>query len=77
MRVFICDPLFCRICLLLFANNGRQIIQGARLEVFEMLRLYLTKAKGADIRSKALQVIRYQFCRFLYRCCCGFLLRQG
>eukprot|EP00752_Nemacystus_decipiens_P012313 g10918.t1 len=29
--------------------------KGARLEVFEMLRLYLTRATGADVRSKALQ----------------------
>ena len=29
--------------------------QGARLEVFEMLRHYLTWAEGVDIRSKALQ----------------------
>ena len=36
--------------------------QGARLQVFEMLRLYLTKAKGADIRSKALQVMVVRVC---------------
>ncbi|CAN0422641.1 unnamed protein product, partial [Ectocarpus sp. 12 AP-2014] len=29
--------------------------QGARLEVFEMLRVYFTKAKGPHLRSKALQ----------------------
>lgn len=39
--------------------------QGARFEVFEMLRLYVTRAKGADIRSKALQVIESFFFFFL------------
>lgn len=51
----------CFFLALFYKTIGKKTHQGARLEVFEMLRLYLTRAKGADIRSKALQVHNQSF----------------